>query len=110
LSSSTTISTFVCLLIINMLFRNAFKNLSPRVQKAGLRFKTTKVDESAPAAGAGALVAAVGTTFGTYMIADFLSNFLQHPTQKVSQYTNSIVIAPVISLLISRETESILLY
>jgi len=33
--------------------------------------------------GAGGLVVAVGTTFGTYMIADFLSNFIQHPTQKV---------------------------
>ena len=26
---------------------------------------------------------AVGTTFGTYVTADFLSNFIQHPTQKV---------------------------
>lgn len=26
---------------------------------------------------------AVGTTFGTYCVADFLSNFIQHPTQKV---------------------------
>jgi hypothetical protein len=25
----------------------------------------------------------VGTTFGTYMLADFLSNFIQHPAQKV---------------------------
>jgi hypothetical protein len=24
---------------------------------------------------------AVGTTFGTYMIADYLSNYIQHPTQ-----------------------------
>ena len=29
------------------------------------------------------LLAAVGVTFGTYMIADFLSNFIQHPTQQV---------------------------
>ena len=34
--------------------------------------------------GTGALLAAVGTTFGTYMVADFLSNFIQHPTQLVS--------------------------
>jgi hypothetical protein len=25
----------------------------------------------------------IGTTFGTYMIADYLSNFIQHPTQKM---------------------------
>jgi hypothetical protein len=36
------------------------------------------------AAGGGGLAAAVGTTFVTYMAADFLSNFLQHPTQRVS--------------------------
>lgn len=29
------------------------------------------------------LAKAVGTTFGTYMIADYLSNYLQHPTQKM---------------------------
>eukprot|EP00979_Chaetoceros_neogracilis_P012477 scaffold3337_cov256-Chaetoceros_neogracile.AAC.11 len=29
-------------------------------------------------------VKAVGTTFGTYCIADFLSNFIQHPTQKTN--------------------------
>jgi hypothetical protein len=40
--------------------------------------------EKASSAATG-LVAAVGTTFGTYMLADFLSNFIQHPTQKVSE-------------------------
>lgn len=30
-----------------------------------------------------ALAKAVGTTFGTYMMADFLSNFIQHPTQQM---------------------------
>lgn len=35
------------------------------------------------AAAAPSLAKAVGTTFGTYMIADYLSNFLQHPTQKM---------------------------
>lgn len=30
-----------------------------------------------------ALPKAVATTFGTYMLADFLSNFIQHPTQKM---------------------------
>eukprot|EP00548_Thalassiothrix_antarctica_P003608 CAMPEP_0194146900 /NCGR_PEP_ID=MMETSP0152-20130528/22293_1 /TAXON_ID=1049557 /ORGANISM="Thalassiothrix antarctica, Strain L6-D1" /LENGTH=202 /DNA_ID=CAMNT_0038847555 /DNA_START=83 /DNA_END=691 /DNA_ORIENTATION=- len=29
------------------------------------------------------LAKAVGTTFGTYMIADYLSNYLQHPTQSM---------------------------
>ncbi len=29
------------------------------------------------------LARAIGTTFGTYMIADFLSNFIQHPTQQM---------------------------
>jgi hypothetical protein len=36
---------------------------------------------------ASGLLTAVGTTFGTYMLADFLSNFIQHPTQKVSKKT-----------------------
>lgn len=57
------------------LFRNAFA-------KMGRRFMSTTAEESA--AGAGGLIVAVGTTFGTYMTADFLSNFIQHPTQKVS--------------------------
>eukprot|EP00527_Entomoneis_sp_CCMP2396_P002697 CAMPEP_0198142142 /NCGR_PEP_ID=MMETSP1443-20131203/5022_1 /TAXON_ID=186043 /ORGANISM="Entomoneis sp., Strain CCMP2396" /LENGTH=235 /DNA_ID=CAMNT_0043805099 /DNA_START=55 /DNA_END=762 /DNA_ORIENTATION=+ len=42
-----------------------------------------KVEEAAEGNGSLALVAAVGTTFATYMTADFLSNFLQHPTQKM---------------------------
>lgn len=29
------------------------------------------------------LAKAIGSTFGTYMIADYLSNYLQHPTQKM---------------------------
>lgn len=37
--------------------------------------------EEAPGGG---LVAGVATTFVTYMVADYLSNFIQHPTQKVS--------------------------
>ena len=39
-------------------------------------------EEEAAQAGAG-LAVAMGTTFMTYMAADFLSNFIQHPTQKV---------------------------
>ena len=58
------------------LFRNAFT-------KVGRRFMSTTAAEET-ATGAGGLLVAVGTTFGTYMMADFLSNFIQHPTQKVS--------------------------
>mmetsp|Transcript_27042 Transcript_27042/g.45051 ORF Transcript_27042/g.45051 Transcript_27042/m.45051 type:complete len:231 (+) Transcript_27042:125-817(+) len=41
---------------------------------------TTSAEESP---GGGALMAGVATTFATYMAADFLSNFIQHPTQKM---------------------------
>ena len=58
------------------LFRSAF-------QKAGRRFMSTSAADAA--GGVGALVTAVGTTFVTYMTADFLSNFIQHPSQKVCQ-------------------------
>ena len=44
------------------------------------------------------LAAAVGTTFGTYMVADFLSNFIQHPTQKMDY--------GVLNQLIGREVDS----
>ena len=47
----------------------------------GRRGFSTTVEESS--SGSLALLTAVGTTFVTYMTADFLSNFLQHPTQKV---------------------------
>lgn len=59
-----------------MLFANAFRTL----RSAGRRAFSTA---EATTTGSGALVAAVGTTFGTYMLADFFSNFLQHPTQLV---------------------------
>jgi hypothetical protein len=39
---------------------------------------------SEASSGGDSLAMAVGTTFVTYCIADFLSNFIQHPTQKVS--------------------------
>jgi len=84
-----------------MLFRNAFKNLPPRFSSnLTLRFKSAQADVKEPGTGgAGALVAAVGTTFGTYMLADFLSNFLQHPTQAVSEITQSILYFFLIALL-----------
>lgn len=52
------------------------KACSSTIAKYG-RLKST-MPESSPS-----LITAVGTTFGTYMIADFLSNFIQHPTQKM---------------------------
>jgi len=66
-----------------MLFNRASRNLLSGFK----RFKSTLASEtegkeSAFAAGA------VATTFGTYMMADFLSNFIQHPTQKVHLCTN----------------------
>lgn len=71
----TSIQAFSCWIIITMsLFRNAFN-------KVGRRFMSTSAQEAS--GGAGALATAVGTTFVTYMTADFLSNFIQHPTQQV---------------------------
>lgn len=58
------------------------------VRVAGRRTMMTDapVGASSSAGGNGALVGAVGTTFVTYMCADFLSNFLLHPTQKVREF------------------------
>jgi hypothetical protein len=67
----------------NMLFTKAWMKLS-RTAAAGSRRVMSTGGTADGAAGAG-LVAAVGTTFVTYMTADFLSNFLQHPTQRVSE-------------------------
>mmetsp|Transcript_13659 Transcript_13659/g.26127 ORF Transcript_13659/g.26127 Transcript_13659/m.26127 type:complete len:229 (+) Transcript_13659:122-808(+) len=69
------------------LFRNAFT-------KVGRRFMSTAAAEEGSAAGG--LVLAVGTTFGTYMMADFLSNFIQHPSQKMDYgYFNQFLNRPV---------------
>jgi hypothetical protein len=71
-----------------MLLNKAWTTIS---RMAGRRAMTSAAVDEAPA-GAGALVAAVGTTFGTYMIADFLSNFIQHPTQAMDYgFFNSII-------------------
>jgi len=76
-----------------MLFRNAFKTggaFSSTIRtrmaaNANNKFKATRgmstVEEATE--GGGTLLAAMGATFVTYMTADFLSNFIQHPTQKV---------------------------
>jgi hypothetical protein len=42
----------------------------------------SSLNEEAASTG-GPLITGVAVTFGTYMMADFLSNFIQHPTQKV---------------------------
>jgi hypothetical protein len=68
-----------------MLFQrsaNTILNLSRHVARRAKSTTTSAASEGSAASGG--LVIAVGTTFGTYMIADFLSNFIQHPTQKVS--------------------------
>ncbi|GAX10077.1 hypothetical protein FisN_2Lh346 [Fistulifera solaris] len=78
-----------------MLFRQAFRTLS---RTFGRRRKSTATfgDEGASSSGNGALVAAVGTTFVTYMTADFLSNFIQHPTQQMDYgYFNQFIGRPV---------------
>ena len=59
---------------------NLFKSAFRRMNKST---SAKEVATEAESAAAGGLVAAVATTFGTYMCADFLSNFIQHPTQKV---------------------------
>jgi dolichol kinase len=69
-----------------MLFAKASKSLltKPRLASTvGQRLKSTTADAASESSGSGSLAAAVATTFVTYMTADFLSNFLQHPTQKV---------------------------
>lgn len=68
-----------------MLFSRAVT--SNLFRSIGKRSKSTvsggkEAGEKASSAASG-LVAGVATTFGTYMLADFLSNFIQHPTQKV---------------------------
>jgi hypothetical protein len=66
-----------------MLFSQAWKSLaSNRVVSTFARRAKSSAD-GGEAEAAGGLLAAMGTTFVTYMTADFLSNFIQHPTQKV---------------------------
>jgi hypothetical protein len=67
-----------------MLFTKAWMNLSRKAAAAGGRRAMTTGGMADNSGAAGGLAAAVGTTFVTYMAADFLSNFLQHPTQRVS--------------------------
>ncbi|KAL3757482.1 hypothetical protein ACHAWU_006689 [Discostella pseudostelligera] len=54
------------------------KNLARRAKS------TSTSAASSEEAASGNLAVAVATTFGTYMLADFLSNFIQHPIQKAS--------------------------
>jgi hypothetical protein len=67
-----------------MLFTKTWMNLSRKAAVGGRRAMSTGGMADGGGAAAGGLAAAVGTTFVTYMAADFLSNFLQHPTQRVS--------------------------
>lgn len=70
----------------------AYNSLITRNAARRVVSKRFKADSSSAGAAAessssgGGLIAAMGVTFGTYMTADFLSNFLQHPTQSVSVY------------------------
>lgn len=57
-----------------------FTKLVSPLRVAGRKMSTSA---EVPGGGAGALMAGVTTTFFTYMTADFLSNFIQHPTQKM---------------------------
>jgi hypothetical protein len=67
-----------------MLFTQAWKSLARnRVVSTFARRAKSTADGGEAEIAAGGLVTAMGTTFATYMMADFLSNFIQHPTQKV---------------------------
>jgi hypothetical protein len=67
-----------------MLFTKAWTNLSRTAARGRGRRAMSTGGMADGASSAEGLAAAVGTTFVTYMTADFLSNFLQHPTQLVS--------------------------
>jgi hypothetical protein len=60
----------------------SFLGLVSKRAKSTLSSGDAVSSKNATSAASG-LIAAVGTTFGTYMLADFLSNFIQHPTQTV---------------------------
>eukprot|EP00957_Ditylum_brightwellii_P056294 4267023-Ditylum_brightwellii.AAC.1 len=64
-----------------MIFHNAFKSITPQLKVLRPNNLSTEASSEGGSAGAGALLAAMSTTFGTCMITDSLSNFLQHPTQ-----------------------------
>jgi len=64
-----------------MLFSRLTSSSLTRCFSSKAKPPSASAEETSSAAGG--LVAAVATTFGTYMAADFLSNFIQHPTQKM---------------------------
>jgi hypothetical protein len=66
-----------------MLFTQASKSLARNRVASTFARRAKSSADGGEAEAAGGLLAAMGTTFATYMIADFLSNFIQHPTQKV---------------------------
>ena len=63
-----------------------FTKLVPPLRSVAGRGRKFSTSPGGEGGGAGVLVAGVATTFATYMTADFLSNFIQHPTQKVYLY------------------------
>jgi len=71
------------IIIINMLFQRPANTILSLSRNVVRRAKSSSSGAAAEESFSGGLAAAVGVTFGTYMIADFLSNFIQHPTQKV---------------------------
>jgi hypothetical protein len=89
-----------------MLFQrsaNTILNLSRNMARRAKSTTSSTAAATAESVSAGGLVVAVGTTFGTYMIADFLSNFIQHPTQKVRG--GSLVAEAVLIFLLAVSTE-----
>jgi hypothetical protein len=87
-----------------MLFRQAFRNSSRTVGRRAKSTATFRDEGASSLSGNGALLAAVGTTFVTYMTADFLSNFIQHPTQQVSFspfLTKKALLVPLLTLSVS---------
>lgn len=59
----------------------AYRAASLRIVRHTSRRLKSSVPMEEASSGWNALVGAVGATFGTYCLADFLSNFIQHPTQ-----------------------------
>jgi len=57
--------------------RSFVRNNSTSKSKAAIEEATEASSDG------GGVAVAVATTFGTYMLADFLSNFIQHPTQNM---------------------------
>jgi hypothetical protein len=66
-----------------MLSSRASTSLLSARNSLARRAKSSSSSNEEAASDGGSLIAGVAATFGTYMMADFLSNFIQHPSQKV---------------------------